>query len=33
MMPSEMEKIKLKADILQGKDGDVLTVEVLRGEE
>lgn len=33
MMPSQMEKIKLKTDIFQGKDGKVLTVEVLMGEE
>lgn len=33
MMPSEMEKMVLRPDVFQGKDGSSLTVEILRGDE
>lgn len=33
MMPSEMEKMVLRPDIFQGKDGNRLTIEIFRGDE
>lgn len=33
MIPSQIEKLKLKLDISQAKDESILTVEILRGEK